>query len=307
MSSPESVVPRVPLHPANLSPLAPEYPWPDTPRGKSTSALFIGVDVDAEAAWTAKDPLNFERLVTASYGGYEARVGIRKMLELFRDLEVKATWFVAGWAADAHPAICEAILRDGHEIAHHGYHHLMPDVGAPHIVDELEQGLDALKRVLGVVPVGYRAPLGESCEALRVLLKAHGFLYSSSWRDDVRPYRQVLADGTSGVIELPATMTFDDWMYGLTHRFSPRPMFPREHVLSIWNDEMEVSREWGAMVSTILHPQVSGRPIRYKILREFIERTQTYGDVWIATGREIATHFAACEAADLSTPRHASE
>ncbi|MEX3845482.1 polysaccharide deacetylase [Paraburkholderia sp. BR10882] len=298
---------RVPLHPANRAPLSPIYPWPDTKNGPSKSAMFLAVDIDAEMAWTTKDVKNYERLVTISYGGYEARVGISKMLELFRDLEVKATFFTAGWAIDAHTAVIEAVLRDGHEIAHHGYYHLMPDVGSPNIVEELEAGLDALKRVLGVVPTGYRAPEGESCEELRVLLKEKGFLYSSSWRDDVRPYRHVLADGTPGVIELPATMTFDDWMYGLTHRFSPRPLFPREHVLSIWNDEMEITREWGGLITTILHPQVSGRPIRFKILREFIERTKTYGDVWIATGHEIATHFAACEAADAAKQRHATE
>lgn len=288
---------RIPLRPANAAPLAPVYPWPDGKQGRNQSALFLAVDVDAEAAWTAKDPEHYKRLVTMSYGGYEARVGVPKMLELFRDLQVKATFFMAGWAVEAHPAMAESILRDGHEIAHHGFDHLMPDPGAPHIVEELERGLDTLRRRLGVVPKGYRAPSGESCEELRVLLKQRGFLYSSSWRDDVRPYRHLLADGTDGVIELPATMTFDDWMYGLTHRYSPRPMFPREHVLSIWNDELEETRAWGGLITTILHPQVSGRAMRLKILREFLQGAQAYGDVWIATGEQIAQHYGACEAA----------
>ncbi|MFT4063780.1 polysaccharide deacetylase family protein [Paraburkholderia sp.] len=287
-----------PLHPANLAPPAPVYPWPDGPGSRCQSALFLAVDVDAEAAWTAKDPKNFERLVTMSYGGYEARVGVPKMLELFRELGVKATFFTAGWAVDAHPAMVEAILRDGHEIAHHGFEHLMPDPGDPRIIDEIDRGLDTLKRRLGVVPRGYRAPFGESCEQLRVLLKERGFLYSSSWRDDVRPYRHVLADGSPGIIELPVTMTFDDWMYGLTHRFSPRSLFPREHVLSIWNDEVEETRAWGGLVTTVLHPQVSGRAMRLKILREFLQRVQAYGDIWIATGEQIARHFATCEASD---------
>jgi len=284
----------IPHEPVNKAPLAPEYPWP----GGHRAALFLGVDVDAETAWTSKDPKHYERLVTMSYGGFEARVGVAKMLELFRQQEVRATWFVTGWAADAYPAMCEAILKDGHEIAHHGYYHLMPDPGDPHMLDEMDRGLNALKRRLGVVPVGYRAPLGESCEELRVLLKARGFQYSSSWRDDVRPYRQVLADGSPGVVELPATMTFDDWMYGLTHRYSPRPLFPREHVLSIWNDELQESRDWGALVSTIWHPQVSGRPMRLKLVREFLQAARAWGDVWIATGQEIASHFEAQEAAD---------
>jgi peptidoglycan/xylan/chitin deacetylase (PgdA/CDA1 family) len=298
---------RVPLRPANAAAPAPVYPWPEGPAGRQQSALFLAVDVDAESAWTAKDPKHYERLVTMSYGGYEARVGVPKMLELFRDLEVKATFFITGWAVEAHLAMAESIVRDGHEIAHHGFDHLMPDPGAPYMVDELDRGLETLKSRLGVVPRGYRAPSGESCEEMRVLLKQRGFQYSSSWRDDVRPYRHVLADGTPGVVELPATMVYDDWMYGLTHRYSPRPMFPREHVLSIWNDEMEETRDWGGLITTILHPQVSGRAVRMKILREFLQRTQEYGDVWITTGEQIASHFEQCEAADTAAePRHAT-
>ncbi len=38
--------------------------------------------------------------------------------------------------------------------------------------------------------------------------------------------------------------------------------------------------------------------MRLKLLREFLEHVKSYGDVWIATGAEIAGHFAACEAAD---------
>ncbi len=284
---------RVPLAPANHAPLAPEYPWPDGYQ----AAMFLSFDVDAETAWTAKDPARYTELVTMSYGGYEARVGVRKLLELLAQEELTATFFLTGWSVEAHPAMADAILHAGHEIAHHGFHHLMPQPGDPMLVEEVDRGLDTLKRRLGVIPIGYRAPYGESCEELRVLLKKRGLVYSSSWRDDVRPYRHVLADGAPGLIELPVTMTYDDWLFGLSHRYSPRPMFPREHVLSIWKDELEETRAWGGMVTTVLHPQCSGRPMRLKLLREFLQHTRSLGDVWIASGRQIAHHFALCEAA----------
>ena len=38
--------------------------------------------------------------------------------------------------------------------------------------------------------------------------------------------------------------------------------------------------------------------MRLRLLRNFLRHVKTYGDVWIANGREIATHYAACEAAD---------
>jgi len=285
---------RVPLCPANRAPLAPEHPWP----ASNKAAMFLSFDVDAETAWTAKDPARYTELVTMSFGGYEARVGTAKLLELLRQEELRATFFITGWSVEAHPAMAEAILRDGHEIGHHGFHHLMPMPGDPMLVEEVDRGLETLKRRLGVVPEGYRAPSGESCEELRVLLKERGLVYSSSWRDDVRPYRHLLDDGRPGLVELPVTASYDDWLLGLSQRYSRHTIQPREAVLSMWKDELDEIRDWGAMVTTVLHPQCSGRPMRLRLLREFLHYAKSHGDVWIATGAEIAAHFAAHEAAD---------
>lgn len=283
---------RMPLASVNRAPLAPHFPWPYGNKG----GMFLSFDVDAETPWNVADPSRYKELVAMSYGGFEARVGVEKLLELLRQEGLKATFFMTGWSIEAHPAMAEAVLRDGHEIAHHGFWHIMPKPGDSMLVEEVERGFDTLKRRLGVVPLGYRAPNGESCEELRVLLKNKGIVYSSSWRDDVRPYRHLLDDGTPGIIELPVTMTYDDWLFGLSHRYSPRPMFPREWVLSIWKDELLETRDWGGMVTTVIHPQCSGRPMRLRLLREFLQFTKSLGDVWIAPGRDIAAHFQRCEA-----------
>lgn len=277
----------IPVAPANLAPPAPDYSWPAPYR----SAMFLSFDVDAESAWTSKDAAHAERLVTMSYGAYEARVGTPKLLELLDQLGLKGTFFITGWAVDAYPAMAEAILRGGHEIGHHGYHHLMPDPGAPFMEEEVERGFETLKRRLGVVPTGYRAPYGEFTEGLRQILVKHGIVYTSSFRDDVRPYRHVLRDGTPGPIELPVTASYDDWMHGLSTRFSPRSIFPKEHVLSLWKDELDEVRDWGAMVTTVLHPQCSGRPMRLRLLREFLTYAKDCPDLWITTGAAIAENF----------------
>ena len=283
----------IPLVPASAAAPAPAFPWPDP----YTSAMFLSFDVDAESAWTGGNPAHAERLVTMSYGGYEARVGTPKLLELLDQLGLKATFFITGWTVEAHPAMAESILHAGHEIGHHGYHHLLPDPGSPFIVEEVERGLEVLKRRLGVVPKGYRAPSGEFCEELRATLVRQGLQYTSSFRDDVRPYRHVLRDGTLGTIELPVTPSYDDWVLGLSTRVSPRPILSREQVLSIWKDELDETRDWGAMVTTVLHPQCSGRPMRLRLLREFLQYTQACGDVWIATGEAIADRFVQFETA----------
>ena len=277
----------IPLRPANLAPPAPEYPWPDPFR----AALFLSFDIDAESAWTSKEAAHADRLITMSWGSFEARVGVPRLLQLLDERGLKATFFTTGWAVDAYPAMAEEVLKRGHEIGHHGYHHLLPDPGDPWIVEEVDRGFDALKRRLGVVPTGYRAPFGEFTADLLALLKQRGIVYTSSFRDDVRPYRHVLADGSPGPIELPVTPSYDDWMHGLSARFSPRPIFPKEHVLSIWKDELDETRDWGGLVTTVLHPQCSGRPMRLRLLREFLEYAGSLPDLWIATGQEIAAHY----------------
>ncbi|MBZ6075718.1 polysaccharide deacetylase family protein [Microvirga puerhi] len=279
--------------PANLAPRSPEFPWPDNKK----TALFVGFDVDAESVWIGMDPKNTERLVTMSYGGYEARVGVPKLLEVLARHEVKATFFITGWTVEAHPAMCEDILAGGHEVAHHGYLHLRPEPGNIDVMaEEVDRGLEALKRVLGIVPKGYRAPGGESYTEFLELLADRGFQYSSSWRDDIRPYRHVLPRG-AGPIEIPVNYSFDDWNFGMTHRSGSRALFGREDVLGIWKDEFEQTRDWGGVTTMVMHPQVSGRPMRIRILDQFLTHVRSYEDVWFATGAEIADHFERHEAA----------
>ena len=73
-------------------------------------------------------------------------------------------------------------------------------------------------------------------------------------------------------------------------------MFGTDHVLGIWQDEFTMIREWGAVFVLVMHPQVTGRPMRMAILRKFIAFTRQFDDVWYATGREIAEAYAAQEA-----------
>ncbi|MFV0334058.1 MAG: polysaccharide deacetylase family protein [Tropicimonas sp.] len=281
-----------PPRPANLAGPAPDYPWPDGKR----AALFVAFDVDAESVWLGADAANEHRLVTRSYGGYEARVGVPKLLDLLDRHGVKATFFVTGWTVDAHPDLAREILSRGHEIGHHGYLHLRPD-GAPRevLADELDRAFDAMERHLDYRPTGYRAPWGEATVELLEMLGERGITYTSSMRDDIRPYRHVLPSGP-GTIEIPVNYAFDDWTYGLNHRSGPRALFGREHVLSIWTEEFDQTRDWGGVTSMVMHPQVTGRPMRINILDQFLTHVRRFDDVWIARGADIAGHFAGCEA-----------
>lgn len=280
--------------PLNPAPATPKMIWPNGAK----SALFIGFDVDAETAWIGNNASNVDRMVTTSHGGYDARVGIAKILELMAELDLKGTFFTPGWTALAHPAQCEAMVAAGHEIGHHGYLHKLPDrTKLDEAFEEIDRGFDALKSALGVRPVGYRAPSGENFPELLAYLKKAGIRYSSSFRDDILPYRHAGADGTIGPVEIPVNFAFDDWNFGMSSRTSSRPLFGREAVLQLWKDELDATHAWGGVTTLVLHPQVSGRPMRWHILRDFLTYVLDKGDVWIATGAEITDHYEALEAA----------
>ncbi|NEJ22092.1 polysaccharide deacetylase family protein [Rhizobium leguminosarum] len=286
------------LTPRPLNPAAktPETTWPNGAR----SALFIGFDVDAETAWIGNNPSNVDRMVTTSHGGYDARVGIARVLGLMDELGLKATFFTPGWTALAHRAECEAMVATGHEIGHHGYLHKLPDrTRLDEAMEEIDRGFEALQSALGVRPVGYRAPSGENFPELLAYLKKSGIRYSSSFRDDILPYRHATSDGVPGPVEIPVNYAFDDWNFGMTSRTSPRAIFGRDTILPLWIDEFEATHTWGGVTTLVLHPQVSGRPMRWHLLRDFLKHVLAKGDVWIATGSEITDHFEAQEAARL--------
>src|SRR5436853_1519702 len=46
------------------------------------------------------------------------------LLALFSELDLKATFFILGMAARAHPELVESVAREGHEIGCHGDAHV---------------------------------------------------------------------------------------------------------------------------------------------------------------------------------------
>ena len=264
--------------------------WPNGAR----VAVMLSFDFDAETLWLSRDPANAKRPGTLSQGTYGARVGVPMILDTLRDAEVPGTFFVPGWTAENHTDRVEAILKGGHEVGHHSYSHKWIDPDFPEQeIEEMEKGLDSLKRMVGVVPKGYRSPAGETSDNLIRLLQKHDFTYDSSLMTDINPFRHVLPDGSKGPIELPWHWSLDDAPFFLFSIKNPRPIFTNSHVLEIWKDEFSEIYRWGGFFDLVMHPQVIGRPSRIALLRQFIAWMQTFPGVWFARGSEIAEAWSA--------------
>lgn len=60
------------------------------------------------------------------WDGYPCRVerNVERVLDLFSDAEVSATFFILGWIAERYPTVIRRIADAGHEVASHGYEHV---------------------------------------------------------------------------------------------------------------------------------------------------------------------------------------
>jgi len=252
-------------------------------------AVMLTFDFDAETLWLSRDPENAKRPGTLSQGLYGAKVGVPKILELLSSYGLAATFFVPGWTAERHQGRVEAILAAGHEVGHHGYLHEWIEPDHPDKEEEaLDKGLEALERTVGVRPIGYRSPAGETSGNMIRLLAERDFLYDSSLMDSIDPYRHGLEDGGRGPIELPWHWSLDDAPYSLFSIKTPRPIFHSDHILRIWKEEFQEIYRWGGLFNLVMHPQFIGRPNRLAMLRNFIEFTLRFPRVWYAKGEAVA-------------------
>lgn len=117
---------------------------------------------------------------------YESRVvaNTTRLLDLFAEKKVKATFFVLGWVADREPQLVKEIHSQGHEIASHGYSHQLIYNQTPDIFkEETIKSKALLEDLIGEEVLGYRAAsysiTKRNLWALDILAEA-GFVYDSS-------------------------------------------------------------------------------------------------------------------------------
>jgi len=107
-----------------------------------------------------------------------------KILDLFGDKQIKATFFTLGWVAERYPDLVHRIVNEGHELACHGYEHIRVTEQTPEqFRADISKSKQLLEDLGGVEVKGYRAASYSICKknlwALDIL-NEQGFKYSSS-------------------------------------------------------------------------------------------------------------------------------
>ena len=90
-------------------------------------ACAITFDIDADSLIHIARPTDgFDRLSAITMGRYGPTVAVPRILETYRRLGLRQTFFMPAWCMETYPETVEAILAAGHEIGHHSYLHENP-------------------------------------------------------------------------------------------------------------------------------------------------------------------------------------
>jgi peptidoglycan-N-acetylglucosamine deacetylase len=263
-------------------------PWPNGAR----CACAITFDMDADSLIHISRPNDsHDRLYPITMGRYGPTVAVPRILETYRKLGLKQSFFIPAWCIEQYPAAVDLILKGGHEIGHHGLIHEDPIAtrGKKQKV-AFEKALDIHRKRIGRKPRGYRAPVYNVTQQVIDLLVAHEFLYDSSLMADDIPYLMKTKKGQ--VWEAPVHWGVDDWPpfahYAEIDYLMPVKA-PSEGLKAFW-EEFDAQYDAGGFWMAILHPFLTGRLARWAQVEKWLEHTLKTKKVWFAPLEDIIAH-----------------
>ncbi|QYR21154.1 polysaccharide deacetylase family protein [Paenibacillus sp. sptzw28] len=110
------------------------------------------------------------------------------ILDILEKYKVKATFFTVGTQVKKYPNMMRHIVKEGHEIGNHTYHHAnLTKLDNEKIADEIMWTDTLIKREVGFVPRLVRAPYGALSPSVKEIIKDNGRTLVN-WTVDTRDW-----------------------------------------------------------------------------------------------------------------------
>ena len=84
--------------------------------------VCLSFDFDTQSGFIARGMTTPTPLSRGEFG----LVGAQRILALLKTFGLRGTWFIPGFTMESHPRLCEAVVTEGHEVAHHSWAHVPP-------------------------------------------------------------------------------------------------------------------------------------------------------------------------------------
>ena len=250
--------------------------------GDTGSEAFLSEIIGAES-WPGQRHPSMESIYE-----YGSRVGVWRLLKLFKQKQLPLTVFAVGMALERNPAVADMALEHGHEVCSHGYRwidyrHVSESVEREHI----QKTVDIITRLTGERPLGWYT--GRTSEnTRRLVVEEGGFLYDADSYDDDLPYWTRVGDRSHLVV--PYTLDNNDMRFATPQGFNSGEQF-----FAYLRDAFDTLYAEGAtlprMMSVGLHCRLVGRPGRIRALERFIDYVRSFDRVWICRRIDIARHW----------------
>ncbi len=222
-----------------------------------------------------------------------------RIVAFLKSRGIRTTWFTPGFTIETYPSESAAVAKAGHEIANHSWAHI-PNAAMSRDEEEadLVRASEAIVRLTGRKPRGYRSPAWDLSAHTIDLLVAQGFVYDSSLMgSDYVPYRARRGDVAelgkpyrfgeqTALIEMPISWSLDDhphFEFIRTEAMILPGLQSARTVMQNWLDEflyMKKSVDWGVLTYT-MHPYVIGRGYRMLAFDELVDRLEAEGAVFM--------------------------
>ncbi|MFY7667790.1 MAG: polysaccharide deacetylase family protein [Crocinitomicaceae bacterium] len=174
--------------------------------------------------------------------------GMPRLLDLFDELNIKTTFFYTGYIAERFPDVVKIAHQRGHEVASHGYSHLVKNafdvMTSKKIQEHLFKSKDILEQITGEEVISFRAPalriknnftpylldagfkIDSSVASQRMdMFMSFGSRHKFNWLLSPRsPYfvseKNIFTKGNSDLLEIPVTSILIPYI-GTVMRISP--------------------------------------------------------------------------------------
>jgi putative urate catabolism protein len=221
---------------------------------------------------------------------YGSRVGVWRILRLFKEFDVPITIFAVALAIARNRELADYLVDKNYDICAHGfrwidYQYVDEKTEREHIKD----CISVLTECLGKRPVGWYTGRN-SPNTRRLVMEEGGFLYDSDTYDDDLPYWADELESNNKHLIIPYTLDVNDMRFASPQGFNSGDQF-YNYLKDSFDALYLEGKTHPKMMSVGMHARILGRPGRIMAMRKFLEYVKTFDDVWLCTRREIADHW----------------